>query len=515
MKQAAFLCGPARDDRNTVFRGGTLLGRCIVKTGTETDNWRKKYFDSLDSLEKDQRRFQSMETALKRLAGRLCTASLGQSSRLDDEIRKLQKTLRRDVTVEELDQLTPALTEAIGALDQATVAPAIVPSIVQTPKVQPEPPKAQFESPIELRPQASPETPSNLPHDTTIVDERVQAVLVALLDELRRDPGLVKQVEALDAKLAASMTFDRLPEVLSSLAEIVGQRIQRIERSKQEIEDLLSQMVGKLDEIGRFVAEQNQNQSQAQASSATLNTQLVGEIQAMGASVESAGDLQQIRTQVRSRLDSIDRHLQEFRQRETAMAGAIRTRNEQMRARVALLEDEANRLHNQLKAERRLSTIDVLTRIPNRLAYEKRMEEELNRWRRFKQPTCIAVWDVDHFKRINDTCGHRAGDRVLSTVAECLAGRIRGTDFLARYGGEEFVMILSGSQLDDAVRRIDEMRIAISEIGFHFRGTRLSVTISSGVTAFLLGDSASAAFDRADEAMYRAKENGRNRCVSM
>jgi len=488
-----------------------------VKTGSETDNWRKKYFDSLDSLEKDQRRFQSMETALKRLAGRLCTASLGQSSRLDDEIRKLQKTLRRDVTPEELDQLTPALTEAIGALDQSTVAPPAVPTPVaaQPPKVPPESPKAQSAPPVELRLQALPESPPKLPHDTTIGDERVQATLSALLDELRRDPELVSQVEALDAKLAASMTLGELPEVLSSLAEIVAQRIQRIERSKQEIEDLLSQMVGKLDEIGRFVAEQNQNQSQSQASSATLNIQLAGEMKAMGESVEAAGDLQQIRLQVRSRLDSIDRHLQEFRQRETAMAGAIRMRNEQMRARVTLLEDEANRLHNQLKAERRLSTIDVLTKIPNRLAYEKRMEEELNRWRRFQQPTCIAVWDVDHFKRINDTCGHRAGDRVLSTVAECLAGRIRGTDFLARYGGEEFVMILCGSQLDDAVRRMDEMRIAIAEIGFHFRGARLSVTISSGVTALLAGDSASAAFDRADKAMYRAKENGRNRCVSM
>jgi diguanylate cyclase len=436
---------------------------------------------------------------------------------LDDEIKKLQKTLRRDVTVEELDQLTPALTEAIGALDQPPVAPSVVPTgvVAQPPKVQPEPPKAQSASPVELRPQALSESPAKLPHDTTIDDERVHATLSALLDELRRDPELVKQAEALDAKLAASMTLGQLPEVLSTLVEIVAQRIQRIERSKQEIEDLLSQMVGKLDEIGRFVAEQNQNQSQSQASSATLNIQLAGEMKAMGESVEAAGDLQQIRMQVRSRLDSIDRHLQEFRQRETAMAGAIRMRNEQMRARVTLLEDEANRLHNQLKAERRLSTIDVLTKIPNRLAYEKRMEEELNRWRRFQQPTCIAVWDVDHFKRINDTCGHRAGDRVLSTVAECLAGRIRGADFLARYGGEEFVMILSGSQLDAAVRRIDEMRIAISEIGFHFRGERLSVTISSGVTAFLAGDSASAAFDRADKAMYRAKENGRNRCVSM
>jgi diguanylate cyclase len=273
-------------------------------------------------------------------------------------------------------------------------------------------------------------------------------------------------------------------------------------------------MVGKLDEVGQFVAEQNQNQSQSQASSETLNVQLVGEMRAMGESVESASDMQQIRSQVRFRLESIDRHLQEFRDREQSRVSAMRVRNDQMRERVAELEAEAGRLHNQLKDEQRLSTIDVLTKIPNRLAYDKLMEEELKRWQRFKQPTCLAVWDVDHFKRINDSYGHRAGDRVLTTVAECLAGRIRGTDFVARYGGEEFVTVLPGTKLEDAVRVIDAMRIAISQIGFHFRGTPVSVTISSGVTALQTGDSPGVAFDRADKAMYRAKEGGRNRCVS-
>jgi diguanylate cyclase len=409
---------------------------------------------------------------------------------LDGEIKKLQKAIRREATIDELEQFTPALTDAIQALDHSTAAPQAV--AAQQTQMQPDPPP-----------------------ETIVGDDRVRVILAALLAELRRDPELLDQVDALDSKLAASMTPDQLPEVLSSLTEIVGRRIQRIERSKREIEVLLSQMVGKLDEIGQFVAEQSQNQNQSQASNETLSTQLVGEMKAMGESVESAGDLQQIRTQVRSRLDSIDRRLQEFRQREATRASAMRTRNEQMQARVATLEAEANRLHGQLKDERRLSTIDVLTKIPNRLAYDKRIEEELSRWQRFNQPTCIAVWDVDHFKRINDTCGHRAGDRVLRTVAECLAGRIRGTDFVARYGGEEFVMILSGTRLDDAVRLVNEMRVAISEIGFHFRGTALAVTISSGVTALLVGDSASAAFDRADKAMYQAKESGRNRCVSI
>jgi diguanylate cyclase len=455
-----------------------LASSVFVKTVTETD-WRKKYFDSLESLEREQQQFRALEASLKRIAGRLCTAALGQSPRLDEQLKRFQNAIRRDVSTEELDKMTPALSDAIQSLDD-TNAPLPVP--VETP--------------------------------ITLNDDRVRAHLSALLSELKRDSELAARADEVDAKLTESMTLDQLSDVLTSLNEMVAQRIQRIESAKQEIEVLLSHMVGKLDEIGQFVAEQNQSQTQSQASSETLNVQLAGEMKAMGESVESAGDLQQIRHQVRSRLDSIERHLQEFREREATLAAAMRTRNEQMRERIAELEGEARRLHTQLKDEQRLSTLDALTQIPNRLAYESRIDEEMKRWHRFKQPTCIAVWDVDHFKRINDTYGHRAGDRVIRTVAECLAGRVRSTDFIARYGGEEFVGIFPGTTLESAVRLMDELRLAISKIGFHFRGTPVSVTASSGITAFLPGDSGGAAFDRADKALYQAKESGRNRCVS-
>jgi diguanylate cyclase len=192
----------------------------------------------------------------------------------------------------------------------------------------------------------------------------------------------------------------------------------------------------------------------------------------------------------------------------------MHARNEQMRSRIDELESKASRLQSQLKDEQRLSNVDALTGIPNRLAYEKRMDDEMKRWKRFNQPTCLAVWDVDRFKAINDTYGHRAGDRVLSTLAKHLSTRIRGTDFVARYGGEEFVMLLPGTTLQDAVHLIDDLRGAIGKIGFHFRGTPVSVTISVGATALMPDDSAGGAFDRADKALYRAKETGRNRCVS-
>jgi len=457
-----------------------------ANTPSNSKDWREKYYDSLSSLEGEQKKFQAMEAVLKRLAGRLCTAALGQSPRLDNEIKKLQAAIRREASNDELDKITPTLTEAINALDESAGASS---TATQPVKIQSEPGR-----------------------EIIAGDERVRAILAALIAELRRDAELVIQVDALDAKLVASVTRDQLPEVLSALTELVGKRIERLERAKREIEALLSQMVGRLDEISRYIADQSQNQTQALASSETLNTHLVGEMKAMGDSVESAGDLQLIRTQVRSRLDSIGRHLLEFRQREATLAGSIRERNEQMRARVTEQEAEANRLHGQLKDEQRQSLIDVLTKVPNRLAYEKRIEEELKRWQRFKQPTCLAAWDIDHFKKINDTYGHRAGDRVLSAVAECLASRIRGTDFLARYGGEEFVMILCGTNLSDAVRLIDEIRVVVEKLKFHSHGTPLAVTMSSGVTAIAAGDSAGAAFERADKALYQAKSRGRN-CV--
>ena len=464
-----------------------------VKTDSDTDNWRNKYFDSLASLENEQRRFAAVEAALKRLTGRLCTASLGQSPRLDEQLKRLQNAIRRNASSEELDKITPALTDAIQALDELSTTTAAGKSTLATP---------------------APAARAANPAPTALDDARVRAILTALLAELKRDPDLAPQAEAVDARLATALPVEQVPDVLAALTDMVGLRIKRIESAKQEIEVLLSHMVGKLDEIGQFVADQNRSQNESHASSETLNVQLVGEMKAIGDSVESASDLQQIRAQVRTRIDSIDRHLQEFRQREAALATQMSARNEQMRSRIAELESESNHLQKQLQAEQRLSTRDSLTKIPNRLAYEKRMDEEVKRWQRFQQPACVAVWDVDHFKQVNDRYGHRAGDRVLQVVAECLSTRIRGTDFVARYGGEEFVMILPDTKLEDALHVADALRNAIASIGFHFRGAPVSITISSGLTALLPDDSAGSAFDRADKALYRAKEAGRNRCVS-
>ncbi|MES1191634.1 MAG: diguanylate cyclase [Steroidobacter sp.] len=452
-----------------------------------TDDWRNKYLDSMRTLESEEQRFRATEAILKRLAGRLCIACLGLSSRLDQEVKKLQSILRReDVKADELEKLFAPLADAVISLDEkSTASAAAQPVIVK-------------------------EAASSMPVTN---DAQIRAALAALLVELKRDASLAKAAQTLDDQLAEPLTVERLSPMLVSLTEMVAQRIQRIERAREEAEALLAQMVTQLDEISRFVADHHQNQHQARASSDSLNAQLTGEVKAISDSVEAGSDLQQIRSQVRQRLDTIGRHLQEFRQREEQRAEAMHARNEQMQKRVAELEAEAQKLQTQLHAEQQVSLLDGLTKLPNRLAYDKRMEEEMQRSKRFGQAVCVAVWDVDHFKKVNDTYGHRAGDRVLCNVADYLKSHARSTDFIARYGGEEFVMILVGTQIDNAMALLEKIRVSIAKLGFHYRGQPVPITISCGVSELKQNDSAESVFERADKALYQAKKQGRNRCL--
>jgi diguanylate cyclase len=470
----------------------------LPSMNTSTDDWRAKYLESLRTLESEEQRFRATESILKRLTGRLCIACLGLSPKLDKEIKKLQTLVRREnAATSELEEMMTPLSDAVIALDDK---PGNTESAAQ-------------KAPVETVPSSAASTPGT--QNQTIPDEsNIRAAFSTLLSDLKRDPELSKAAEALDSKLSDALTLDRMSPLLASLTDIVGQRIARIENARREAEALLEQLVGRLDEISKYIVEQSQTHNDAMASSESLNSQLTGEIKAMSSTIEASSDLKQIRDFVRNKLESIGRHLFEFRQRESERVSVMRARNDEMQKRVTELEAEANKLQTQLQAEQQVSMVDALTKIPNRLAYDKRITQELQRWKRFGHPVCIAVWDVDHFKKVNDTYGHRAGDRVLCSVADHLSKNARSTDFVARYGGEEFVMLLAGTNVTNALQLVDKLRTAIGKLGFHYSGQPVSITISCGLTELKTGDTPDAAFERADKALYAAKKEGRNRCIS-
>lgn len=182
------------------------------------------------------------------------------------------------------------------------------------------------------------------------------------------------------------------------------------------------------------------------------------------------------------------------------------------------LQDQARELERLNREFFESGRIDALTGIANRL----RMQEDLRaikaRVDRFGDAFCLALFDIDHFKLYNDTCGHVAGDEVLRNVALALAGACRSGDTVYRYGGEEFLAVLGTPNLELATTIVDRMRASMEQVAVAHPKSETSpfVTVSAGVAAFYpgAGGSIDEALQRADAALFEGKQRGRNRVVA-
>ncbi len=158
-----------------------------------------------------------------------------------------------------------------------------------------------------------------------------------------------------------------------------------------------------------------------------------------------------------------------------------------------------------------IANYDALTHVHNRYAYNIILEREMQRSRRYNSPLSLIIFDIDHFKKINDTLGHKVGDSVLREISLVVQNRIRNSDVLCRIGGEEFTVITVETHLANALGLAEKLRREISLHSFDSAG---GVTVSFGVAEMVQNDNPDTLFKRADAALYRAKQRGRNRVES-
>jgi len=177
----------------------------------------------------------------------------------------------------------------------------------------------------------------------------------------------------------------------------------------------------------------------------------------------------------------------------------------------AIVKSVHNNNLDETKRWKTQALVDPLTKVLNRNAYNLTLEQTIRDFRRYKNPTIFMVADIDHFKKLNDRYGHKTGDRVLRSVATSLNDSIRASDFVFRYGGEEFVILLKKCPLDQGIKVAEKIREQVEESFSMDKGEKLSVTISLGLTQFKEQDTEDEVFQRADQALYKAKTNGRNR----
>jgi diguanylate cyclase len=275
---------------------------------------------------------------------------------------------------------------------------------------------------------------------------------------------------------------------------------------------VLTAVTTRLEEVSGFLAESGMDARSRFEDTLSVNDSVISQVLDLTAAVNSATELGVLQTLVNARLETVTKQVQAFRSREQNRQLEHTGRAERMVARIADLERETQELNSKLDREKHGARLDPLTRLGNRKSFDERIARDLSRCSNL--PVTLLVWDLDSFKNINDSYGHRAGDRVLQSVATCFVSGLRAEDFVARIGGEEFVMLMTGLPFAKAQRIADELRGGVESLRFHFRGTPVRVTASCGFTDLRPGDTPESAFERADAALYRAKHGGKNACVA-
>lgn len=272
----------------------------------------------------------------------------------------------------------------------------------------------------------------------------------------------------------------------------------------------LSTQLGELEQHVEMVGQSSQlSFDQRQNLDSEINQQL-GDIKD---DTRQAAELTALKTITGDHLDRLMMQLMEHKQLEGERQLQAQQQIALMTEKLQALETETEALRTKLKIEHDRALCDTLTGLPNRLAYKDRVEMEANRWKRYQAALSLVVWDIDYFKRINDSYGHKAGDKTLNLVGQLLLNNCRTTDFVARYGGEEFVMLMPNTREYQALEMAEKVKNLVEHCGFNYNGDKIDLTISCGISEFKPGDQHDDVFVRADQALYQAKQAGRNRCV--
>ncbi|PMY42152.1 hypothetical protein C1Y35_05915 [Pseudomonas sp. GW456-L14] len=340
------------------------------------------------------------------------------------------------------------------------------------------------------------------------VAKHIEHTLLGLLDDLSLPERHRPQAESMRDRLQHGLNWYELLPILDDLAVLM---LAITDSGQHEFEAYLKRLNERLESFQSNLQAASEGHADSSSAAREMDTQIRERVDGLQSSVQEAADLDDLKQVLESHLEGLlgtmDHHQKQRDEREKEVAARLQSLAE----RVSSMEQEAQGYREHLEEQRQKALIDPLTGLPNRAAWSERLEHEVAQWQQHGNTLLLAMLDLDHFKRINDNYGHLAGDKVLKIIAGVLRKRLRGNDFIARFGGEEFVLLIPDTTWPVGARLAETLRAAIEACPFHFKGERVTITMSIGMSAFKPGERSDLVLKRADQALYRAKEAGRNR----
>ena len=350
-------------------------------------------------------------------------------------------------------------------------------------------------------------SPSAAEEDKLDKQSAVINTLADLLEQLPLAPDTRHQAERLRNHLKEQADTEQLEDMINATAELV---LTALNKSQQDFEQLLVSLDQQLKQVSAFLTTQGQNKHARKDATSQMNSQIRSQVGSISKAFGEAGDINKLKVSVESQLKGIVAAMDGFIESETQREHVLEQQLQELQEQLTLAQTESQAMRRKLHNETLRALTDSLTHLPNREAFEERYQMERDRFLRYKHPASLAILDIDHFKQVNDTYGHLVGDRVLQAFAEQVKKMIRSTDFFARFGGEEFILLMPDTTLDAAKTLMEKVRESIENMSPASLGTQTPIAASAGLAAFQLGEKAEQLLERADKALYRAKDHGRN-----
>jgi diguanylate cyclase len=442
---------------------------------TEQDQWKDRYREVLAELDAKERDWQALDGLLRRAASQLAIAAMGHSEELDGRVQEVLEGLRSELDPEELTASLRTLGQSLKSVPDVT-------------GVQPRLEEAGSRD--------------------------IQAIMGRLVERVATFPELADSIKEYRERLKPNARDDEWAGWLGGIADSMAQLVSSLQSQKRELEEFLEEVTAQLARFERWTHDTLEADKKRATDSRELETTMQVGMQGIQDEVTHATNPAELKLKVQMRLDAVVAGFETYKEREAARHLDAAKRNHELNEEITRLRDKTAQLNELVRAKEGQLMLDALTRVHSRYAYEQRIREEFQRWERHGHPLAFVLWDVDHFKSVNDTYGHSAGDKLLRVVANILRRMKRAEDFIARIGGEEFVLLLPVTNLEEATIFANRVRETIAKTPFHHKGTPEYVTVSCGVTEFRAGDTPLLAYQRADDALYEAKQAGRNRCTA-
>ncbi|MEA2079853.1 MAG: diguanylate cyclase, partial [Pseudomonadota bacterium] len=517
----------------------------IDKNTHEPEQWKKKYFKQLEEFECGQKQWREAEDLLRITVSRLTLAADGLDDDLDRQLRDLRNAVRdrasttklrsrlddMSKTLLKLDKQgkdkepvsgeglllnlletlslptgtagqTRALKKQLSApsgLDDKLAIQSFAALIRSAIEMSSEEPAAEADSAsrsglMQRLFGTQDKTRGNDPLEPAAKGDKkaiegAREILIQLLERLSLPNEFSERLGAIREQIEKIRERESWGRIVEQIVELMQTIRSQSQKEKQGIEDFLLKLSERLQEVDCQLQGSGKYYDESLQAGEQLDSAVKKEMSGIENSVRHASDLGQLKQLVQTHIESVLLQMEKHRQLDQHRYEQSKAQIAKMSERLHDMEGESEDLRSRVQEERNQAMTDALTGIPNRLAYEQRLEQEIARYKRFATPLVLVVWDVDHFKKVNDSFGHRAGDKVLRTIARVLADGIRKTDFVARYGGEEFVQLMTGSSLQACLPVAEKLRSAVESTGFHFRDQAVTVTASCGLAEFHAGDS--------------------------